>query len=167
MTNSGGGLNGVSGNFGEAAGVWLDDADGYSIALTLNTPTVVNKVNSAGGLVALNAGALSGSATADGDAGSITFNKVGVYEVSFSSSFESTGSAKVDGAIRLNGVRCGEVAFERDIANPNDVGSVGPSHTIKILSGDLPAVIDVILTVDASRTLTLKHFSLHGIGAGL
>lgn len=163
-TGGGGGLN--VGAVGEGAGVWLDDPDAYSIALVAATEKEVTEVNSVGGVTPLNAGGISGTAQASGSAGSVTLNKPGLYEISLSASFFASGGAKIDGAIYLNTVRRGEVTFERDIANPNQTGSIGPSHTIRIAEGDLPAVITARLISDATRTIGINHFSLHAVGAG-
>jgi len=134
MTNAGGGgTTGILGAVGDSGSVFLDDSDAYTITFATGVAKEITEANSVGAATPLNAGPVSGIITANGSNGSITINKVGLYEVSLSSSFSSSGVTKVDGAIYKNGVRQGNVAFERDIATPNDVGSVGPSNVIKIL----------------------------------
>lgn len=168
MTNSGGGGAVVQlGAVGETGSVFLDDSDGYTIDLVAATPKEITEANSVLAAVPLNAGPVGGSVVANGSAGSIIINKIGKYEVSLSASFSSSGGAKVDGAAYLNGVRLGEVAFERDIANPNDVGSAGPSSVIEILQGDLPAVITTRWISSVTRTISIEHMSLHVVGSGL
>lgn len=164
-TGGGGGLN--AGAVGEGAGVWLDDPDAYSIALVAATAKEITEANSVGAATPLNAGGISGVAQASGSAGSLTLNKPGLYEISLSASFFASGGAKIDGAVYLNAGRRGEVTFERDIANPNQVGSIGPSHTVRIAEVDLPAVITARLTSDTTRVIGINHFSLHAVGSGI
>lgn len=167
MTTSGGGGNiGNLGAVGDSGSVFLDDSDLYSIACTAGVAKELTEANSVGAATPLNAGVVSGVVTANGSNGSITINKVGLYEVSLSSSFAASGGTKVDGAVYKNGVRQGNVAFERDISNPNDVGSIGPSNIIEIEVGDLPAVLTCRVICDTTRTLAINHFSLHALGSG-
>ena len=164
MTSSGGGAS--LGAVGDSGSVFLDDSDAYSIAFAAGVAKEITEANSVGAASPLNAGPVSGVVTVDGSAGSVIVNKSGLYEVSLSMSFSSSGGTKVDGAIYKNGVRQGNISFERDISTPNDVGSVGPSNVIEILDGDLPAVLTCRLICDAIRTLSIPHFSLHALGTG-
>jgi hypothetical protein len=167
MTSSGGGgAKNLVGSVGEAGSVFLDDTDAYSVTFLAGIAKELTEANSVGSATPLNSGSTSGIVVSNGIAGSITLNKVGFYEISLSSSFSSSGGTKVDGAVYLNNVRLGNVAFERDIANPNDVGSVGPSNIVEILSGDLPAVLTCKVICGTSRILSFNHFSLHALGAG-
>jgi hypothetical protein len=152
------------GALGESGGVYLDDADGYTMPVTAGVPTIINQANSTAGATPLKEGPEGGSVQVNGVAGSLTLNVAGIYEASLSSSFSADGGANVEGAIYLNNVRRGEVAFERDILNQNRVGSVGPSDTIEILDSDLPAVLDARVTLDTTRVLNIRHFSLHVMG---
>jgi len=167
MTSSGGGgAKNVIGSVGEAGSVFLDDSDAFSVAFLAGVAKELTEANSVGAATPLNSGATSGGVVSNGSAGSITLNKIGFYEISLSSSFSSSGGTKVDGAVYLNDVRLGNVAFERDISNPNDVGSVGPSNIVEILQGDLPAVLTCKVICVTARTLSFNHLSLHALGAG-
>lgn len=167
MTKAGGGgLTGFLGAVGDSGSVFLDDADVYTIAFAAGVAKEITEANSVGAATPLNEGPISGVVAVNGSNGSLIINKSGLYEVSLSSSFSSSGGTKVDGAVYKNGVRQGNIAFERDIANPNDFGAVGPSNIVDIQDGDLPAILTARFICSAARTLSINHLSLHAMGTG-
>lgn len=167
MTNSGGGgTTGILGSVGDSGGIFLDDADNYSIAFIAGVAKELTEANSVGAATPLNEGPVSGIVTANGPSGSLTINKAGLYEVSLASSFSADGSVNIEGAVYKNGVRNSKVSFGVDISNPNTLASVAPSCVIRISDVDLPAVLTSRFIFDANRTLAINHFSLHVVGAG-
>lgn len=92
--------------------------------------------------------------------GDITIGSMGagIYRVNFSISLEANKVCTLHGDVYINGVEQQNIAWEREIANPNDVGAAAAIGLLNLSAND---VLDVrIKSSMANTTVMFSHMNL-------